>query len=148
MNSILSASLLLCPSIFLFLNTNAIAQDTYLTFNIGSYHVNAEKKYNQKNYGLGVEHHIGDFSLSGGIYYNSYYRTSLYTLGGWTPLEVAGVKVGILAGVANGYPGMNASGPIFVAAVILSTEYVNILVVPSNGDKTPLTVGFQVKWRL
>lgn len=144
MNSIL----FLCLSTPLLLNTNAIAQDTYLTLNVGSYHANAEKKYNQKNYGLGLEHHIGDFSLSGGIYYNSSYRTSLYALGGWTPLEVAGVKVGILAGIANGYPGMNASGPIFVAAAILSTEYVNVLIIPSNGDKTPLTVGLQIKWRL
>ena len=123
----------------------AQADETWITLNAGSYHVDVKKDYNQKNYGVGIEHHIGDFVLTGGMYRNSAYKNSLYAMGGWMPLEIHGVKVGVIAGIANGYPGMNDGGLIFVAAGVIDFGPINILIIPSVKDKTPLTIGVQVK---
>ena len=129
---------------------SAVADDTWLTINTGSYHINAKKDYNQKNYGVGIEHHIGDFVLTGGIYRNSSYKNSLYAMGGWLPLKFGEVSIGAVAGVANGYPGMNDGGVIFVVAGIVGIEFeqvgANLIILPAS-DNTPLTLGAQVKFK-
>lgn len=59
-----------------------------LDINAASVHTEAwaRKKLNQDNPGLGVEYRFdNDWSAAGGIYRNSYRRTSVYALCAWTP---------------------------------------------------------------
>lgn len=144
MHKIAIAIFALCLSF----NTSA---DTWLTINTGSYHVNAKKNYNQQNYGAGIEYQSGELILMAGGYRNSAYKNSLYAMGGWLPLKYGNIKAGAMLGIVNGYPGMNDGGIIPVAAGIVSAEYghvgVNLILLPTSKEKTPLTLGFQVKFK-
>lgn len=133
----------------LVLATSAQASETWLTINVGSYHINAKKDYNQQNYGVGVEYHNDDLIFMAGEYRNSSYKDSVYAMGGWMPLKLGVVNAGATIGAVNGYPNINGGGFTLAVAGVVSAEWdkvgVNLIVLPKVKDKTPLTLGLQLK---
>lgn len=143
--SIAFLSLLLC--------SNALAE-TWVTINATSYHVNPDKKYNEQNYGLGIEHHHAIDGLPvvffAGAFHNSAYKTSVYGLVGIMPVSFSvfatNVKMGVFAGAVNGYPKMNDGRFIPAAMGIVNIGFTNIMIIPPTRS-TPLTLGLQFKFK-
>lgn len=117
-----------------------------------SYHVNRAANYNEINPGLGIEHQFNArHSLSAGAYYNSERRTTVYALYGYTPLRIGPVKIGVLAGLANGYSGHD--GKFFpvalpVAMIERGRFGVNFTIIPSIREKVDGGLAVQFKIRL
>jgi hypothetical protein len=130
----------------------ASAGDVWGSLNLTSLHAKTEKRMNQRNLGVGLEyHHNEELVLMAGGFYNSHRRRSAYLLGGWTPLEWKGARFGLAGGLVNGYPKHN-NGKLYPAAaglIRLEGERVgaNIFIIPPFVKDTPLTIGFQVKYR-
>lgn len=143
----------------------ANAGETWVTLNAVSYHVNAvgaraapsdypDKKYNERNYGLGIEHQLDanglPVILSVGAFRNSSYKTSVYGFAGLMPISFnvldTNVRIGAVVGLINGYPRMNDGG--FTPAVmgIVNVGFTNILVIPPTST-TPTTIGLQFKFK-
>ena len=124
----------------------------WLHLGAASYHFNRAAHYNEINPGLGIEHQFNArHSLSAGAYYNSERRTTIYALYGYMPLQIGIVKLGLLAGLANGYSANN--GHVFPvalpAAMIERGRFgVNFTVIPSIREKVDGGVALQIKIKL
>lgn len=76
--------------------------DTWATFGFLSAH--SEPGYNGFNPGLGIEHEIGKrATVVAGAYENSYSERSRYIGAGLVATTVHDVRLGIVAGVVDGY---------------------------------------------
>jgi hypothetical protein len=77
-----------------------------LVVHTASRHSNVQGGYtfNEVNLGLAIRTNLtSDLSLQGGVYRNSYYKTTVYAVGQYTPLRVGSLKLGGFAGLATGY---------------------------------------------
>lgn len=82
----------------------AIASETSLVISGISYHFERAKKYNEQNFGLGLEHRLSENWRAGaGWYRNSFYRTSWYAGATYAPLAIGPVRLGMSLGVVTGY---------------------------------------------
>lgn len=123
--------------------------DTWLSLGGGSVHFCQSCGYNNFNPGLGLQHDINtDLRLLGGVYYNSYYKASVYGGIGYQPLKYGAFKLGALGGAVSNYN--NLKIPV-IALPALSIEGkqvgVDIMGFPSVGSRTGLiTANF--KYRL
>ena len=81
--------------------------ETYLNLNVSAYHFDraAVKSYhmNEENYGAGLHYTSGDVGVMGGMYTNSILNPSWYVLATYTPLQVEGLKFGVIGGGVTGY---------------------------------------------
>jgi len=126
----------------------ACATDLWLSATVASYHSNRDAEYNERNYGLGFEYGAADrWRAVGGVYDNSYYRTTVYGGALYLYPVSQSIKVGVMLGLASGYS--HVVGPL--APVALPTIAIegkqfgaNIGVMPSRGGGIG-TVGLQVK---
>ena len=78
--------------------------------NVGgfSYHMPHNKEHNEVNYALGAEYQWTEsIALQAGVYKNSGNRNSVYLFTQYHPFEVYGVRLGLTAGLVNGYPTLN-----------------------------------------
>lgn len=145
-----------CLTIFsLFIASEAYADDMFdgdmwFVANTMSHHL-SEQKFNEKNYGLGLEYHFtDDVFVMAGKYKNSVDKKSAYALGAWTPLRFGRVGIGIAAGAVNGYPALNNGKVAPIAAGIIRVEDkhlgLNVIAVPKFKE-SPATIGLQLKWK-
>lgn len=73
--------------------------------------------YNERNLGAGLRAQLAPaWAVQGGVYRNSYDRTSVYALADWTPLAAGPVRAGLFAGLASGYDHGAAAGGLLVRA--------------------------------
>lgn len=129
----------------------AMAADTWLTVGIASYHVDRSAGYNERNIGLGVEYDFTpDHAVSVGAYRNSINRVSRYALYRWTPIQLGYVRIGMLAGVVDGYH-RNGGGlaPAFAPTLTLDTRPVGVslIVIPGVSKDVSTAIGLQAKIR-
>ena len=125
-----------------------------------SYHINADKHFNEFNPGLGLECWVNNnWAITGGGFRNSLDRPSWYGGGLWSPdlLTWSYVRVGVMAGVISGYNygvwgigGNHAVGPVI--APLIMTHYgklgINfILIPPIPSDDLPATIGFMLRYQ-
>lgn len=141
----LLALLALCPAF-------ASAGEYWGSVNLFSYHGDTQKKLNERNLGLGIEYHQTEEILyMAGAYNNSHRRTSVYLLAGWRPIEWGPLRMGLVGGLINGYPNHNKGKVIPAAAALVSWEGerwgANMLIIPAALKHTPVTLGFQMKYR-
>lgn len=129
----------------------ALAGDTSLVLSGLSYHFDRTKKYNEQNFGLGLEHRLSeDFRLSMGWYRNSLYRTSRYAGLTYAPLELGPARIGVSLGAVTGY----YRDPDRVLALVLPTLMIdgavgiNIGIVPPSKMTGGGGMAMQLKWRL
>lgn len=111
-------------------------------FSIGglSYHMPHDKPYNEVNYGLGIEYQwASDTAFKGGVYKNSFGRTSKYVFTQYHPFEFADLRLGATMGFVDGYPAANKGNFNFVVLPSFSRQWkhigINGIVVPPIGKK-------------
>lgn len=76
-----------------------------------TYHFDRGAGLRGLNWGAGLQADVNsDLSLLGGTYLNSDYARSDYAALAWQPLAWHAVRIGVLAGAANGYPGYRNGG--------------------------------------
>jgi hypothetical protein len=96
------------------LSTEAKAETEYsLIAHVASKHglTRDNYRFNEANPGLAIRAQFnGDWSAQSGIYHNSYYRTTVYAVGQYTPLHLGAVRFGAFAGLSTGYDKPVAGG--------------------------------------
>lgn len=125
-----------------------------LWVNLGGFssHMDRNKGYNEDNVGLGVEYRLQpDMALMAGAFNNSIRQTTSYAAVSWLPLSLGGWKLGAVAGVMNGYPGISHGGAFLAALPMASYEGkrfgVNLGLIPTI-DKVDGAVVIQLKLRV
>ena len=106
-----------------------------------------DRGFNQRNPGVGVECDARDWAVATGEYRNSYSRTTVYAIGAWLPLHVAGWSVGPALGPATGYdlPWMGGLLARWRGAGSLG---VNLILAPPADKQGSAMLGLQLTWRL
>lgn len=106
--------------------------------NIGGFsrHFNREARYNERNFGVGLEwRHSPEVALMAGVYDNSLRKPSQYAAVNWQPWQIGPIKLGAAIGVLNGYPAIERGGTFFAALPMATLEGrrfgVNLGVIPS-----------------
>jgi len=128
---------------------NSVASKIYISPWMQSWHFDQEAGFNNENYGLGFQIDLEDaHSLNIGAFKNSEYHWSRYVSRTWYPLELKKIKVGILAGIFDGYE-KESNGGWFLAMMpvfTLSREgyAVNVTAVPSYEDRIRGAIVLQV----
>lgn len=136
---------------------SAAAGTLDLNINLASVHTQrwAQQSLNQRNPGLGATYHVSrTWSVAGGVYRNSYRRSSVYALGEWTPLQLGyadkwHADAGVAAGIASGYKRGEVPCAPFAAVATLrvvapSGIGLNLVGVPNSGRGESGFVGFQL----
>jgi hypothetical protein len=125
-----------------------------LWVNVGGFssHFNPGKSYNESNTGFGIEYRTSPhISYMAGSYYNSVRHTTTYAAVNWQPYSLGDFKVGVAAGVMDGYPGMERGGTFFAALPLVTYEGklfgVNFGIIPDM-PKVNGAVIAQFKFRL
>lgn len=129
----------------------ARAGDLYGAVTVHSYHVDRQAKYNEKNYGVGLEYQFDrTFALAAGEYKNSFRVKSTYYGMAYTPFTEGQWKAGVLVLAINGYDMQNARRyiPVAVPLIVRESERVgwNIVFVPPVGNGTGV-LGLQAKFK-
>jgi hypothetical protein len=115
---------------------------TYAVATITSWHFDRDKKYNEDNFGLGLERRLSDtWSLSAGYFRNSFDRHTNYVFAGYTPVEVYGWRTGVVMGGVSGYD--DGISPWLTGVMTRDFGRVGLNVVFSAGG-----VALQVKLRI
>jgi len=131
----------------------ADADKRELWINVGGFssHINPGKNYNETNVGLGVEYRASpEVSYMAGSYYNSVRNTTTYAAVNWQPLSLGAWKLGVAAGVMDGYPGIVRGGTFFAALPLMTYEGtrfgVNLGIIPSMANVNGAVIA-QFKFR-
>lgn len=96
-----------------------------LWVNVGGFssHFNSSKNYNENNAGFGVEYRVSpQTSFMAGSYYNSIRHTTTYAAVNWQPYVLGGLKLGVAAGLMDGYPSIGRGGTFFAALPLVTFE--------------------------
>lgn len=118
-----------------------------------SYHFAKDQHFNNNNLGLGIEYAFNTVaSVTVGEYSNSLRHQSNYAGIYYHPIELGPIKVGIVAGVINGYPAMNQGRYSAALLPTISTEYkwigANLYFIPPIGNTTYSVLSAQLKFRI
>lgn len=122
--------------------------------NVGGFstHFHSGKNYNESNAGFGVEYRTSPHvSFMAGSYYNSVRKTTTYAAVNWQPYTVGEWKLGVAAGVMDGYPGVERGGTFFAALPLVTYEGprfgVNFGVIPDMAKVSGAVIA-QLKFRI
>lgn len=118
-----------------------------------SYHFDRNKDFNSVNIGFGAEYQFSSIaSITAGVYRNSYYQTSGYLGAYWQPIGVGPIKLGLVAGVFNGYANTNNGGwfPAALPAATLEGNLIgcNLLFIPTIPGKISGSLSLQIKFKV
>lgn len=118
-----------------------------------SYHFDQNKNFNSINIGFGAEYQFSSVaSLTAGVYRNSYYQTSAYVGSYWQPIMVGPIKLGLVAGMFNGYSNTNNGGwfPAALPAVTLEGDLIglNLIFIPTIPDRISGSMSLQIKFKV
>jgi len=127
----------------------AAAGDYEVNFGGVTHHFRNDQEHQDLNYGLGFGYNIDKaVGFDVGFYQNSNYTTTKYALVRYQPFEVKGVRLGFLAGVADGYKPFRNGGwfPAALPAASKSFGPVNVTLVgfPSIGKTADGMVSLQL----
>lgn len=103
----------------------ADADERELWVNVGGFssHFNSSKNYNESNAGIGIEYRVSpQIGFMAGSYYNSIRHTTTYAAINWQPYMVGAFKVGVAAGLMDGYPSVERGGTFFAALPLVTYE--------------------------
>lgn len=126
----------------------------WVNFGGVSYHFDRSKSFNERHVGLGVEWRANeDLSVMVGFHRNSLSLRSRYASVQYQPLHLGPVKIGVSAGLLDGYP-LKKDGGAFFAAIPFATWEgekfgVNVGVIPDIPSQyIDGAVVLQFKWRI
>ena len=125
--------------------------DTWIVGTVASIHYNADKKYEERNYGVGIEQDLAEnWRAAAGVYRNSNRRDSLYFGLGWHPLKWGNWKLGAAFLLVGGYETPDRPELVKAAFPVLTYEQdrwgANVAFIPQVKDN-PGLVGFQIKFK-
>ena len=124
---------------------------TWAVASVGSVHIKPDRDYNTHNFGIGIERTDGAMSYAVGFFRNSMNRNSGFGMVGYAPLQFGLVRLGVEAGLINGYPEYHGGriGPAAACLARIEGRYVgaNVHYIPRIPGKTPETIGVQIKAR-
>ena len=110
---------------------------------MASYHFDRDADFNEANPGIGYRH---DNGLLGGVYKNSYGKTSVYAGKNWQ-VPVGGLlNAGVTVGGVTGYPAGKVL-PMLVPEINAKTGDVTwaLMLQPPVGGKTKGAIGLQIR---
>lgn len=115
-----------------------------------SHHFDEEKNFNPINIGFGAEYQFSTVaSITAGIYRNSYYQRSHYVGAYWQPIAIGPFKLGMVAGMFDGYTNTNNGGwfPAALPAISLEGDRIgcNLIVIPTVPNRIAGSVSLQLK---
>lgn len=122
-------------------------------FSVLSKHINTTERFNEKNYGAGIEYVFDqEHSIFAGQYRNSDYRNSNYAGYAFTPLGWQSFRAGIMLGLVNGYANSSNGNYLLMSAFSIKTEWkkmgANVYVIPAcDACETPAVVALQLRIR-
>ena len=135
-------------------NEDTAFEANRLWLNAGFYsaHFDTDKGLRNANPGLGFEYRLNnDWSATAGRFINSDSAHSSYVGAYYQPWTVSGVKLGVVAGVFNGYPKAFNGGwfPAVLPVATLEQGHwgLNVALVPPLKDRLYGAVSFQLKYR-
>lgn len=102
----------------------------------------SEDHYETVTPGLGALCHEDTRLLGAGAYRNSLGKGSAYAAGGWQPIKIKDVRIGVIAGIVTGY--MDTVVPL--GAVFVSVGKIHLSIIPKVEGKTPATLGLSVSF--
>ena len=118
----------------------------YLTSGFVSHH--AKGDYRENNYGIGYEIRQGRFAYSVGYFRNSLDRDTFYGAVGYHAWTNGPVSVGLVGGLATGYPYPVVPMVIpFLELTLSKSIELRFFAIPPIPDVTPFTAAAQLKWR-
>ena len=132
---------------------SAPLKEMWLNGGFYSYHFQRDKGLNDSNPGLGGEYRFSTVaSATVGRFYNSDREYSSYAGVYYQPWQIAGVRLGAVAGGFNGYPRMRNGGWFLAAIPTASFEYksvgVNVAIVPTYKDRLYGAISVQLKLKV
>nr|ALV86790.1 hypothetical protein [uncultured bacterium P11N2] len=115
-----------------------------------SRHFDRNKNFREDNYGLGAEVAFSKTNLAtAGYFRNSDDVDSSYIGWVWKPWALGPTRLGFVAAMFDGYPGVNNGGWFPAAFPVASIEYravgVNLILIPTIGDQLHGTFVVQFK---
>ena len=127
--------------------------ELWLNAGMQSYHFAKEQHFNNNNLGVGVEYAFNTVaSVTVGEYKNSLRHQTNYAVINYHPIELGPIKVGIVAGVINGYPAMNQGNYSPALLPTISIEYkwigANLYFIPPINNTTYSVLSAQLKLRI
>ena len=124
--------------------------EVWLNAGMYSYHFDRDDDLDDTTPGFGAEYRFNSrTSIAVGRYHNSVYKMSNYVAAYYQPWKLGPFRLGAIVGVFDGYPKIR-DGKVFPAVLpVASYEYkrvgVNIIVLPTIGDKMSGLISFQLK---
>jgi hypothetical protein len=125
-------------------------QAVWLNPGLYSYHFDQQQDFNPINIGFGAEYQFSTVaSITAGFYRNSHYQQSHYIGAYWQPIAVGPFKLGMVAGLFNGYENTNNGGwfPAALPAISLEGELVgcNLMLIPTIPNRIAGSISLQFK---
>ena len=150
--AVLAGFALLCGAAHADEDTAFEANRLWLNAGFYSAHFDTDKGLRNANPGLGFEYRLNnDWSATAGRFINSDSAHSSYLGAYYQPWTVSGVKLGVVAGVFNGYPKAFNGGwfPAVLPVATLEQGHwgLNVALVPPLKDRLYGAVSFQLKFR-
>ena len=143
----------LLGSIILILNSFSVIAEEFIALNTVSYHFDRThaKKLNEVNAGVGYENEKGSTRNMFGVYKNSFRRTTIYALRGYSIVKSENNSVGIVGGLTTGYVGTVSPAVGGIFTVQFGSVGLNITAVPPveiRGHKLRGFAALQLRFRL
>ncbi len=118
-----------------------------------AYHFQKDRHLNDKAAGFGAEYRFSSTSaVTAGSYHNSNWGRSHYVAYYWRPVSIGPVRLGVIAGAVDGYPGTRKGGWFPAALPTLNVEYgrigLNVFYVPSYKDSVNGSITFQLNLKV
>lgn len=118
-----------------------------------AYHFQRERHLNDHAYGFGAEYRFSETgAITAGTFRNSNWAHSHYLAYYWRPLKYGPVRLGVVAGLLDGYPGTRKGGWFPGALPTASLEYgrvgLNMFYIPSYKDRINGSITLQLKLRI
>jgi len=138
---------------FIHLITPETKNQLWLNPGMASYHFQQDKNFNGGNWGAGAEYRFNSVaSVTVGRFYNSDRDYSNYAGVYYQPIAIGPIKLGVVFGGFNGYPGANNGGwfPAVLPALTWEGDWVgaNVFVIPTVGDRVHGAISLQLKLKI
>lgn len=115
-----------------------------------AWHFQKDRHLNNRASGFGAEYRFSEMgAVTAGVYHNSNWSFSHYLGYYWRPLKWGAMRMGLIAGAVDGYPGTRKGGWFPAVLPTASVEYgrlgLNVFYIPSYKDSVNGSITFQLK---
>jgi hypothetical protein len=128
-------------------------KEVWVATGFETWHFNSNLGLNNHNPGWGAEYRFSTTtSVIGGRFFNSDWQDSNYLGINWNPLAMGPFRLGLFAGLFDGYPRMMNGGTFAAVVPAISVEYgrlgANFIIVPTIQNRLYGGISLQLKLKL